>query len=85
MPSESVSVLVSSFIKLASYSPLGTEPALQLPEDPSQGDNTLKLAFEATEAGNFTHALTLTEEAIAQGPSNNELQGRAYNLRGTFK
>lgn len=61
------------------------EPPLELPENASQGDQTLKLAFEATDAGNYAHAVTLTEEAIQQGLSTPQLEGRAYNQRGTFK
>ncbi|KAL7420897.1 TOM (translocase of outer membrane) complex component [Cryptotrichosporon argae] len=56
-----------------------------LPTEPSQGDQTLDLAFDALAAADYTHALTFTNEALEQGISTSEGQAEAYNLRGTFK
>ncbi|KAI0723638.1 hypothetical protein C8Q72DRAFT_56315 [Fomitopsis betulina] len=56
-----------------------------LPESPSQGDQTLVLAFEALSAGDHTHALSLVNEAIEQGISFDAGKAEALNLRGTFK
>ena len=56
-----------------------------MPESPSQGDQTLNLAFDALAAGDYTHAFSFTNEAIEQGLSTNELKAEALNLRGTFK
>ena len=55
------------------------------PAQPSQGDETLFLAFDALDARNYAHAFTLFNEAIEQGISSNELKGRALNMSGTFK
>jgi mitochondrial import receptor subunit TOM70 len=60
-------------------------PTLQLPEEPSQGDQTLKLALDALEAGDYTHALSFCNEAVAQGISFEAGKAEAFNLRGTFK
>ncbi|KAJ3532219.1 hypothetical protein NMY22_g7833 [Coprinellus aureogranulatus] len=60
-------------------------PPLELPESHSTGDETLKLAFEALEAADYPHALTLVNEAIAQGISWDAGKAEAFNLRGTFK
>jgi len=56
-----------------------------LPENPSQGDQTLMLAFDALEAADYTHTVSFVNEAIDQGISWTEGQAEAYNLRGTFK
>ena len=55
------------------------------PTQPSQGDETLFLAFDALDARNYTHAFTLFNEAIEQGLSDNKLKGRALNMSGTFR
>ncbi|WVR08724.1 hypothetical protein IAU60_005782 [Kwoniella sp. DSM 27419] len=55
------------------------------PRDPSQGDDTLMLAFDALEAADYSHAVTLANEAIDQGVSWKEGEAEAHNLRGTFK
>ncbi|GAA5839632.1 hypothetical protein JCM11251_003563 [Rhodosporidiobolus azoricus] len=61
-------------------------PAPKLPaENPSQGDRTLELAFEALEAKDFPHALTLFNEALDQEPSTVEGKAAALNMRATFK
>jgi import receptor subunit TOM70 len=56
-----------------------------LPENPKQGDETLLLAFDALEAADYIHTVSLVNEAIEQGVSWKEGQAEAYNLRGTFK
>ncbi|OCF35933.1 mitochondrial outer membrane 72K protein [Kwoniella heveanensis BCC8398] len=56
-----------------------------LPENPSQGDQTLMLAFDALSAADYTHAVTFVNEAIDQGISWKEGEAEAHNLRGTFK
>ncbi|WVQ86257.1 hypothetical protein IAT38_008425 [Cryptococcus sp. DSM 104549] len=60
-------------------------PKPELPESPSDGDNTLIKAFEALEAADYPHAMSLANEAIEQGISWKEGQAEAHNLRGTFK
>ncbi|SGY34948.1 BQ5605_C002g01706 [Microbotryum silenes-dioicae] len=62
-----------------------TEPDPEDPEDPSQGDQTLKLAFEALHAKDFVHALSYFNEAIEQGISTNEGKAAALNMRATFR
>nr|XP_019050831.1 mitochondrial outer membrane 72K protein [Kwoniella bestiolae CBS 10118]OCF29761.1 mitochondrial outer membrane 72K protein [Kwoniella bestiolae CBS 10118] len=56
-----------------------------LPENPSQGDQTLSLAFDALEAADYSHAVSFVNEAIDQGISTKDNEAEAYNLRGTFK
>jgi import receptor subunit TOM70 len=56
-----------------------------LPENPSQGDQTLLLAFDALHAADYNHAVSFANEAIEQGVSWKEGQAESYNLRGTFK
>ncbi|KIY67018.1 mitochondrial outer membrane translocase receptor TOM70 [Cylindrobasidium torrendii FP15055 ss-10] len=60
-------------------------PHPALPEEPSQGDQTLQLAFGALDAANYIHSFTLVQEAVEQGISSDEAKGEALNLRGTFK
>ncbi|WWC65177.1 uncharacterized protein I303_107791 [Kwoniella dejecticola CBS 10117] len=60
-------------------------PKPSLPENPSQGDQTLLLAFNALEAADYTHAVTFINEAIDQGISWKDGEAEAHNLRGTFK
>lgn len=67
---------------LAAFRP---HPKPALPESPSQGDQTLSLAFDALEAADYPHALTYAAESIEQGISSKKGQAEAYNLRGTFK
>ncbi|KAI0327469.1 ADP/ATP carrier receptor [Cubamyces sp. BRFM 1775] len=57
----------------------------QLPENPSQGDHTLLMAFEALQASDYAHAFTLVTEAIEQGITSDASKAEALNLRGTFK
>lgn len=56
-----------------------------LPVNPSQGDQTLLLAFDALAAADYNHAVSFVNEAIDQGVSWKEGQAEAYNIRGTFK
>lgn len=67
---------------LAAFRP---HPKPALPESPSQGDQTLSLAFDALEAADYPHAFTYAAESIEQGISSKKGQAEAYNLRGTFK
>ncbi|SPO32096.1 probable mitochondrial precursor protein import receptor tom70 [Ustilago trichophora] len=62
-----------------------SKPKPTLPENPSQGDETLLKAYDALEAKSYPHAFTLFNEAIEQGLSNEDLEANAYNMRGTFK
>jgi import receptor subunit TOM70 len=43
------------------------------------------MAFDAVSAADYTHGLTLVNEAIDQGISWKDGETEAYNLRGTFK
>lgn len=61
------------------------KPKPELPSNASQGDETLLKAYGALEAKSYPHALTLFNEAIEQGLSNQDLEANAYNMRGTFK
>lgn len=76
------STIALSFIRIGS-STRGQSPTL--PESPSQGDQTLVLAFEALSAGDYVHCLSLVNEAIEQGISFDAGKAEALNLRGTFK
>ncbi len=60
-------------------------PHPTLPESPSQGDQTLKLALEALDASDYPHALTYINESLEQGISWPAGKAEALNLRGTFK
>ncbi|CDO73866.1 hypothetical protein BN946_scf185016.g23 [Trametes cinnabarina] len=60
-------------------------PLPELPENPSQGDQTLRMALEALGASDYAHAFTLVNEAIEQGISWDAGKAEALNLRGTFK
>lgn len=60
-------------------------PIPEKPSNPSQGENTLFLAFDAMEARDYTHAFTLFNEALEQGINDTKLKARALNMRGTFK
>ncbi|BEJ13692.1 hypothetical protein CspHIS471_0308660 [Cutaneotrichosporon sp. HIS471] len=71
---------ISSY--LAAFRP---HPKPTLPENPDQGDKTLDLAFDALDAADYAHTVTLVNEAIDQGISTKKGQAEAYNLRGTFK
>ncbi|EJD00277.1 TPR-like protein [Fomitiporia mediterranea MF3/22] len=62
-----------------------SRPIPDLPENPSTGDNTLKLSLEALAAHDYTHALTLVNEAIEQGISFDAGRAHALNLRGSFR
>ncbi|MCO5604664.1 hypothetical protein L7F22_058834 [Adiantum nelumboides] len=61
------------------------KPTPELPQNPSQGDETLIRAYEACQARDYPHAFTLFNEAIEQGLSNEDLEALAHNMRGTFK
>lgn len=56
-----------------------------LPANPSPGDQTLQLAFEALAAKDFPHAFTLFNESLEQGLSTDEAKAEALNMRATFK
>ncbi|KAG9312498.1 hypothetical protein JVU11DRAFT_6888 [Chiua virens] len=60
-------------------------PLPTLPETPSQGDQTLLLAFEALEAADYPHTLSFVNEALEQGISWDIGRAEAFNLRGTFR
>lgn len=60
-------------------------PHPTLPENPTTGDETLLLGLQALDAANYTHAVTLINEAQEQGISWDEGKAAALNLRGTFK
>ena len=61
------------------------KPVPELPENASQGDKTLLMAYEAMEARSYAHAFSLFNEAIEQGLSNEDLEATALNMRGTFR
>nr|ODN82370.1 mitochondrial outer membrane 72K protein [Cryptococcus depauperatus CBS 7841] len=67
---------------LAAFRP---RPKPKLPENPSQGEQTLSLAFDALEAADYPHAQSFINESIEQGINSKDIQAEAYNLRGTFK
>lgn len=81
----SVNVCTSTIIYSSQnrYLALGAHPAL--PEEPSTGDQTLKLALEALDAADYPHAVSFINEAIDQGISFDIGRAEALNLRGTFK
>ncbi|KAI0922458.1 hypothetical protein AcV7_005987 [Taiwanofungus camphoratus] len=62
-----------------------SRPLPALPENPTQGDHTLILSLEALAAGNYTHSLSLVNEAVEQGISWDAGKAEALNLRGTYK
>ncbi|KAM6499749.1 hypothetical protein JOM56_005257 [Amanita muscaria] len=70
-----------NFVK-AYFSAFRPRPQPAFPETLSQGDQTLKLALDASD---FVHALSFINEAIEQGISFPEGKAEALNLRGTFK
>lgn len=55
------------------------------PAEPTQGESTLFLAYDALDAKDYTHAFNLFNESLVQGIDSKELKGRALNMRGTFK
>lgn len=61
------------------------KPHPTLPAEPSQGDQTLLLAYQALDARNYPHACSLFNQAVEQGPSTGELKTLAHNMSGTFK
>ncbi|KDQ52484.1 hypothetical protein JAAARDRAFT_138545 [Jaapia argillacea MUCL 33604] len=69
----------------AYFSAFRPRPLPTLPEDASTGDNTLLLALQALEAGDYIHSMTLTNESLEQGISWDAGKAEALNLRGTFK
>ena len=64
---------------------LNTETPPSVPENPSQGDQTLDLAFSALNARDYHHAFTLFHEALEQDISTNEGKAAALNMRATFR
>ncbi|KAI0660263.1 ADP/ATP carrier receptor [Cubamyces menziesii] len=77
--------LPSHMFTSAYFGAFRPRPLPQLPENPSQGDHTLLMAFEALQASDYAHAFTLVTEAIEQGISSDAGKAEALNLRGTFK
>ncbi|KAH9895871.1 ADP/ATP carrier receptor [Cubamyces lactineus] len=77
--------LPSHMFTSAYFGAFRPRPLPQLPENPSQGDHTLLMAFEALQASDYAHAFTLVTEAIEQGISTDASKAEALNLRGTFK
>lgn len=61
------------------------QSAPALPSNPSQGDQTLALAFAALDAKDFHHAFTLFHEALEQEISTPEGKAQALNMRATFR
>ena len=61
----------------------GSHPTF--PENPSQGDQTLKLALEALDTSDYSQALTHVNESLEQGISWPAGKAEALNLRGSFK
>ncbi|KAK4058141.1 TOM (translocase of outer membrane) complex component [Microbotryomycetes sp. JL221] len=61
------------------------QPKPAQPEQPSQGDETLDLAFSALDARDYTHAFTLFHEALDQDISSDEGRAAALNMRATFR
>ena len=60
------------------------KPAPSIGDDAPQGDQTLKRAFEALEAQDYAHSLSLFQEALQQGLSTKELEAAALNMHGTY-
>ncbi|KAJ3735563.1 hypothetical protein DFJ43DRAFT_991372 [Lentinula guzmanii] len=56
-----------------------------LPENPSEGDNTLIESFKALEEHDYKHSLDLVNDALEKGISWDLGKSEALNLRGTFK
>jgi import receptor subunit TOM70 len=56
-----------------------------MPDSSTQGDETLLLGLQALKASDYSHAVSLVNEAIDQGISTTENKAEALNLRGTFK
>ncbi|KAJ3999429.1 ADP/ATP carrier receptor [Lentinula boryana] len=56
-----------------------------LPENPSEGDNTLIESFKALEEHDYKHSLELVNDALEKGISWDVGKSEALNLRGTFK
>lgn len=61
------------------------DPAPTLPPNPTQGDRTLALAFDALAAKDFTHAFTLFHESLSQDISTSLGEAEALNMRATFR
>ncbi|KAK7471044.1 TOM (translocase of outer membrane) complex component [Stygiomarasmius scandens] len=75
-----------SFTFISAYfAAFRSRPLPALPEDASQGDQTLILALQALEASDYNHAFSLVNEALDQGISWDVGKAEALNVRGTFK
>ncbi|PWN45207.1 putative mitochondrial precursor protein import receptor tom70 [Ceraceosorus guamensis] len=66
------------------------KPRPALPAAPSRADNQLMLAYDAIDARNYPHALSLLNESLIEDDpqhklSTEELEAMALNMRGTFK
>ncbi|KAI0665614.1 hypothetical protein C8Q78DRAFT_1083846 [Trametes maxima] len=77
--------LPSHMFTSAYFGAFRPRPLPELPESPSTGDSTLRMALEALSASDYAHAFTLVNEAIEQGISWDSGKAEALNLRGTFK
>ncbi|KAI8995265.1 hypothetical protein BD414DRAFT_506078 [Trametes punicea] len=77
--------LPSHMFTSAYFGAFRPRPLPKLSENPSQGDQTLRMAFEALAAFDYAHAFTLVNEALDQGISWDAGKAEALNLRGTFK
>ncbi|KAI9058970.1 ADP/ATP carrier receptor [Trametes sanguinea] len=77
--------LPSHMFTSAYFGAFRPRPLPELPENPSQGDQTLRMALEALSASDYAHAFTLVNEALEQGISSDAGKAEALNLRGTFK
>ncbi|TFK51523.1 ADP/ATP carrier receptor [Heliocybe sulcata] len=69
----------------AYFAAFRSRPLPTLPENPTQGDETLLKALQALEAADYPHAMTLTNEALEQGISFDDGKAEGLNLSGTFK
>ncbi|EIW52732.1 ADP/ATP carrier receptor, partial [Trametes versicolor FP-101664 SS1] len=77
--------LPSHMFTSAYFGAFRPRPVLDLPENHTTGDSTLRMALEALRAADYAHAFTLVNESIEQGISWDAGKAEALNLRGTFK
>ncbi|KAL7278186.1 hypothetical protein ACG7TL_008160 [Trametes sanguinea] len=77
--------LPSHMFTSAYFGAFRPRPLPELPENASQGDQTLRMALEALSASDYAHAFTLVNEALEQGITWDAGKAEALNLRGTFK
>ncbi|OJT10804.1 Mitochondrial import receptor subunit tom70 [Trametes pubescens] len=77
--------LPSHMFTSAYFGAFRPRPVIDLPENHTTGDSTLRMALEALRAADYAHAFTLVNESIEQGISWDAGKAEALNLRGTFK